>query len=101
MMAGKKQLPPVRLVTDDDVVDRAPVAPERASHLANLRAMQGVLEAHIHNENTLARDLSPLVRQARDISREISELEEAEQVAREEAGSDTVSDDESWSQGAI
>ena len=67
-MAGKKQLPPVRLVNDDD-------APDAETHLENLKAMHLVLKAHIHNENTLARDLSPLVRQARDISREIEELE--------------------------
>ncbi len=67
-MAGKKQLPPVRLVNDDD-------APDAETHLENLKAMHRVLKAHIHNENTLARDLSPLVRQARDISREIEELE--------------------------
>ena len=67
-MAGKKQLPPVRLVSEEG-------SPGGASHLENLKAMQVVLKAHIHNENTLARDLSPLVRQARDISREIEELE--------------------------
>lgn len=68
-MAGKKQLPPVRIVGDEE-------SPEAASHLENLKAMERVLKSHIHNENTLARDLSPLVRQARDISREIAELEE-------------------------
>ena len=67
-MAGKKQLPPVRLVSEADSLGDA-------THLENLKAMQAVLKAHIHNENTLARDLSPLVRQARDISREIEELE--------------------------
>ena len=67
-MAGKKQLPPVRIVNDDD-------APDVGTHLENLKAMHRVLKAHIHHENTLARDLSPLVRQARDISREIEELE--------------------------
>ena len=67
-MAGKKQLPPVRVVNDDD-------APDVETHLENLKAMHRVLKAHIHHENTLARDLSPLVRQARDISREIEELE--------------------------
>ena len=67
-MAGKKHLPPVRVVNDDD-------APDVETHLENLKAMHRVLKAHIHHENTLARDLSPLVRQARDISREIEELE--------------------------
>ena len=73
-MAGKKQLPPVRGVDDGEV-------PDAPDHLANLRAMHKVLKAHIHAENTLARDLSPLVRQAREISREIEELEDERRVS--------------------
>lgn len=86
-MAGKKQLPPVHLVGDGSGVE-----PE--DHLANLKAMKRVLDSHIHNENTLARDLSPLVRQARDISREIAEIEEklaaaeAEVVAHDDSSTD-------------
>ena len=69
-MAGKKQLPPVKL----------PVSTVSASdsRLDELRAMRRVLAAHIDNENTLARDLAPLVRQLRDISKEIEELEPPE-----------------------
>ena len=72
-MAGKKQLPPVRVVSDDEKVE-----PE--SRLDKLVKMQSVLEAHIHSENTLARDLSPLIRQAREISKEIEELSEVAEV---------------------
>lgn len=66
-MAGKKQLPPVRVAVEGE-------KPGPESRLDKLIKMQSVLEAHIHSENTLARDLSPLVRQAREISKEIEEL---------------------------
>lgn len=44
--------------------------------------MLRVLGSHIDSENTLARDLAPLMRQAREISKEVEELEaiEAEQA---------------------
>lgn len=67
-MAGKKQLPPV---------DIAPAEGDE-TRLDRLRAMRRVLEGHIHSENTLARDLSPLIRQAREIGKEIADLEEDE-----------------------
>ena len=66
-MAGKKQLRPVR--PDERP---APVtmsgAIERGTRLDELKAMRRVLAAHIDSENTLARDLAPLMRQAREIS---------------------------------
>lgn len=73
-MAGKKQLPPVPLrkrggETFTDAV-------REGDRLAELRAMLRVLAGHIDSENTLARDLAPLMRQAREISKEIEELEE-------------------------
>lgn len=40
--------------------------------------MRRVLAAHIDNPNTLARDLAALVRQLRDISKEIEDLEPVE-----------------------
>lgn len=95
-MAGQKKLPPVRIVADGD-------APEGVSHLDNLKAMERVLKAHIHSENTLARDLSPLVRQARDISREISELEEKAEALEVEARSndDASTEDTEFKLSAI
>lgn len=84
-MAGKKQLPPVRIVKDGEKA--APSTYSSAvtgSELEKLRAMERVLAAHIDSENTLARDLAALVRQARDVSRRIDELSaqaEVEEVA--------------------
>lgn len=79
-MAGKKQLPPVRVLGGKGVG-------AAESRLDELRAMRRVLAAHIDSENTLARDLAPLMRQAREISVEIEQLE-----ARE-AESEAVVDD--------
>lgn len=80
-MAGKKQLPPVRIATEDDV----PIAPMSlaeaivsGTRLDELRALRVILVSHIQDENTLARDLAALSRQLREISREIEELELAE-----------------------
>ena len=41
-----------------------------------LRGMRRVLESHIYSGQTVARDLSPLIRQAREISVEIEEIEQ-------------------------
>ena len=91
-MAGKKQLRPVR---PDEVAPPTTVtgASERGTRLDELRAMRRVLAAHIDNENTLARDLAPLMRQAREISKEIEELQavEAEQARDMEVRSGNVS----------
>lgn len=80
-MAGKKQLPPVRLATAED----APAPPmslsqavERGTRLDELKAMRRILISHMENENTLARDLAALTRQVREISKEIEELEMAD-----------------------
>lgn len=75
-MAGKKQLPPVRIVADGE--DAPPqsysAAASGGSRLDELRAMRRVLAAHIDNPDTLARDLAALMRQAREISKEIEDL---------------------------
>ena len=65
-MAGKKQLPPVTIAPTDS----------EESRLDRLRGIRRVLEAHIFDPKTLARDLSPLIRQAREVNREIEELEQ-------------------------
>lgn len=84
-MAGKKQLRPVQ---PDEKAPPTTVtgATERGTRLDELKAMRRVLAAHIDNENTLARDLAPLMRQAREISKEIEtlEIQEAEHAAEEE-----------------
>lgn len=82
-MAGKKQLRPVK------PGEKAPPttvsgAAERGSRLDELRAMRRVLTAHLDSENTLARDLAPLMRQTREISKEIESLEVQESERRAE-----------------
>ena len=76
-MAGKKQLSPVRVVAPDETAPPATMsdAIRTGSRLDELKAMHRVLAAHIDSENTLARDLAPLMRQAREISLEIESLE--------------------------
>ena len=94
-MAGKKQLPPVRIVEDDEKADPVTVTSAIAggTRLDELRAMRRVLAAHIDNENTLARDLAPLMRQAREISKEVESLEalEAEQARDSEVRDGNIS----------
>lgn len=79
-MAGKKQLRPVDIpnVSVGEAI-------RSGDRLEELRAMQRVIAAHIDDGDTLARDLAPLVRQVREISKEIEELEKAREV---EAGED-------------
>lgn len=96
-MAGKKQLSPVRVVADDE---QAPpqsysAASAYGTRLDELRAMRRVLAAHIDNEDTLARDLAALMRQAREISKEIEDLEaiEAEAGVSVDDGSSTEDSD--------
>lgn len=65
-MAGRKQLRPV---APDE---RAPVVESR---LDKMRAQRKVLDGHIFNDQTLARDLAALIRQAREMDKEIESLE--------------------------
>jgi hypothetical protein len=99
-MAGKKQLPPVRIVKDGEKAtpDTVSESIARGTRLDELKAMRRVLAAHIDNENTLARDLAPLMRQARDISSEIEAI-----LAREseEAEESDIGEDEEWDAEAI
>ena len=91
-MAGKKQLRPV---APDERAAPATVtaATERGTRLDELKAMRRVLAAHIDNDQTLARDLAPLMRQAREISKEIESLSalEAEKSRDAEVDSGTIS----------
>lgn len=93
-MAGKKQLPPVKIVQEGDSAPPSTVS-SSVTRLDELRAMRRVLAGHIDSENTLARDLAPLMRQAREISKEIEDLEaiEAEAgVSVDDSGSTEDSD---------
>lgn len=102
-MAGKKQLPPVRLVGPEDKAEPSTVAAafESGDRLAELRAMYRVLAAHIDHENTLARDLAALMRQAREISKEIEALEVQEAEAERKVGSVNGAADAEWKPQAI
>lgn len=80
-MAGKKQLPPVRVVSEGDTPPSATVSAAE-TRLDELKALRRVLAGHIDNPNTLARDLAALSRQIRDVSKEIEELEPPEDEVR-------------------
>lgn len=101
---GKKQLPPVRLATNDDNPSPPPTlteASEAGNRLEELKAMKRIIVAHMVAENTLARDLAALTRQVREMSKEIESLEAraAEERAEVEAGHGAS--DEAWRPQAI
>lgn len=112
-MAGKKQLQPVRFVEDDELAPASVEAPaplslveaiEKNSRLAELLAMRRILATHIQHENTLARDLAPLMRQQREISKEIESLQavEAERAAADSEDEELDDDDGgAWTPEAI
>src|SRR5690625_4118589 len=100
-MAGMKQLPPVQVL-----VDGSKVSPDTLSgtfacstRLDDLKAFLWVLAAHIDNENTLARDVAAVMRQAREISKEIEDLEAKESELDVEAVDDVA--DAEWRPQAI
>lgn len=99
-MAGKKQLRPVE---PDERAAPSTVtgAAERGNRLDELKAMRRVLAAHIDSENTLARDLAPLMRQAREISREIESMEIQASENKSWEDSDNGSSDAAWRPQAI
>lgn len=100
-MAGKKQLRPVQY-DERPAPSTMSGAIERGTRLDELKAMRRVLATHIDSANTLARDLAPLMRQAREISAEIESLEaqEAERAAMEEDDADGATDS-AWRPQAI
>src|SRR5690625_808181 len=81
-MAGKKQLAPVPLHGGSE--QSFSEAIREGDRLDELKAMLRVLSGHIDSENTLARDLAALMRQAREISKEIEELEAKRAAEAEE-----------------
>lgn len=100
-MAGKKQLPPVRVVQEGEKVAPQSYAEssERGTRIDELKALRRVLAAHIDSENTLARDLSPLVLRARELSEDIEDLE-AREVSEGGVSTGDVADAE-WRPQAI
>ncbi|QEP06178.1 hypothetical protein [Glutamicibacter sp. ZJUTW] len=80
-MAGKKQLPPVRIATDDDVPLEPMSLADAIAHgtrLDELYALRRIVSAHIEHPNTLAREIASLVTRQMAISKEIEELELAD-----------------------
>lgn len=108
-MAGKKQLPPVLPVrfADDSDEPAAPMSLQDAiasgSRLDILRAQRLLLAVHEENPNTLARDLAALMRQSREIDKEIEALkaQEAERLASGGESSDDGDGDAAWKPAAI
>ncbi len=103
-MAGKKQLPPVRVATTDDI----PAPPkslteaiESGDRLDELKAMRRILVAHMESENALTRDVPPLVRQVRELSKEIESLELRAAEEEVEVLADNGSTDAVWKPTAI
>lgn len=94
-MAGKKQLPPVKIVREGGEAGPATVS-NAASRLDELRAMRKVLAGHIDSPDTLARDLAPLMRQAREISVEIEDMELVEAESGSEVGAFSGASDAVW-----
>ena len=99
-MAGKKQLPPVKIVRDGEAAPPIKVS-DAVTRLDELRAMRRVLAAHIDSENTLARDLAALMRQAREISKEIEDLEAIELEAGGSVDDDGSTEDAHFKLEAI
>lgn len=102
-MAGKKQLPPVRLATPDDAVPQKSLSEsiESGTRLDELKAQRRILVAHIESENALTRDIPPLMRQMREISKEIESLELQEQERGAEPSVEGSSSDAEWKLEAI
>lgn len=102
-MAGKKQLPPVRLATLDDAVPQKSLSEsiESGTRLDELKAQRRILVAHIESENALTRDIPPLMRQMREISKEIESLELQEQERVAEPSVEGSSSDAEWKLEAI
>lgn len=91
-MAGKKQLRPVA------ADERAPVVESR---LDKMKSQRAVLDLHIYNENTLARDLAALIRQAREMDKEIESMEIQASEDQQWGDDDGNSGDAVWRPQAI
>lgn len=91
-MAGRKQLRPV------EPDERAPVV---VSRLEKMRAQRAVLDGHIFNDQTLARDLAALIRQAREMDKEIESLEVQETENRAQGDDVNGASSAQWRPEAI
>lgn len=102
-MAGKKQLPPVRLATPEDAMPEKSLSESinGGTRLDELKAQRRILAAHVESENALTRDIPPLIRQMREISKEIESLELQEQESAPDSQGDDSSSDAGWELEAI
>lgn len=91
-MAGRKQLRPV------EPDERAPVVESR---LDKMRAQRKVLDGHIFSDQTLARDLAALIRQAREMDKEIESLEVQETELRAQGDDVSGASSAQWRPEAI
>ena len=103
-MAGKKQLPPVRLATDHD----KPVPPKSLSdafetddRLQELQAKRRVLIAHIESSNTLARDLAALMRRDDELAKQIDDLIEKRDKTEDELTQAANTEDAAFNPHAV
>lgn len=101
-MAGKKQLPPIRLATEAD----EPLPPkslaeaiESGTRLDELHALRRIIAAHVASENILARDLAALTGQLRSISKEIDDLSPSSE--KDDLGKAADTDDEKFNPYAV
>lgn len=103
-MAGKKQLPPVRLANDSD----KPVPPKSLSdafetedRLLELQAKRRILIAHIESPNTLARDLAALMIRDDDLAKQIDDLIEQRNKTEDELAQAASTEDAVFNPHAV
>lgn len=94
-MAGSEKSPAVRVVAEGEAAPPQSFleAAERGSRLDEMKALRRILGERIDSEKTYPRDLAALIRQAREISKEIEELEGAEPVSGVSVNDDGTSED--------
>lgn len=78
-MPKPKQLPPVEVDFEGEATLSEAIE-KTGNRLGELRSLRQILAGHLDSPNTLARDISALARQYRDVSKDIEELE-AQQAA--------------------
>lgn len=105
-MAGKKQLPPAWEEEPGDAPQDDGNKPMKlmeaigsGSRLDELRALRWIVSQHLASPTTLPRDLAALIRQQREISKEIEELESASKPDALDEAADT--DDARFDPGEI
>ena len=103
-MAGKRQLPPVRLATDSD----KPTPPkslrdafEVDDRLQELQAKRRILIAHIESPNTLARDLAALMRRDDELAKQIDDLIEQRNKTEDELAQAASTEDAAFNPHAV